>query len=99
MLSLDDTFIEHLIHHFDGDDLVALGLTGSHARGTATPYSDVDIYRFGQNPPKDAEDRYRLEMIEGHLVSITGTTTEAKHADLAEPDTAIWAVPGLRQIR
>ncbi len=99
MLSLDDTFLQHLIHHFDGDDVVALGLTGSHARGTATRYSDIDIYRFTHQPPKDAENHYRLEMIEGHLISITGTTIAAKRDDLTEPQTAIWAVPGLRQMQ
>ncbi len=93
---LSENSINYILTELDGDNLVAIGLTGSYARGTATPHSDVDIYRFGQQP---AKDHYTLRMIDGHLVSITKATIEAKRADLTEPDSAMWAVPGLRQMQ
>ena len=34
-----------------------------------------------------------------HLVSLSTTTVDAKRAELSRPETAIWAVPGLRQAR
>jgi predicted nucleotidyltransferase len=96
---LSSTFLTRIIAELDGEDVVAVGLTGSHARGTASPYSDVDIYRFGKQPAKDAFDRYALRVMEGRLVSITKATIAAKREELAEPDTAIWAVPGLRKMQ
>jgi predicted nucleotidyltransferase len=98
MCSLSNPFIKRIVAELDGEDVVAIGLTGSYARGAATPYSDVDIYRFGQQSAKDAYDRYALRMMEGHLVSITKATVQAKREDMSEPDTAIWAVPGLQQM-
>jgi len=39
-------FIATLAGQFDGPQVRALVLMGSHARGTAGPYSDVDLVRI-----------------------------------------------------
>lgn len=79
--------------------VTAAALTGSHARGGACPYSDVDLLVFTAAPPAGPEAGYRLELRGGHLVSFTTTTIAAKHAELLSPAQAIWAVPGLRRAR
>jgi predicted nucleotidyltransferase len=96
---LSEAFLRRIVTELDGKDVTAIGLTGSYARGGENPFSDVDVYCFRTQPPRDAYDRYQLRMIEGYLTSITKTTLEAKRADLNEPDAAVWAVPGLRQMQ
>jgi predicted nucleotidyltransferase len=88
-----------LIAELNNDNVSAIGLTGSHARGAATPYSDIDIYLFVNRLPEDDHNRYQLRRLEGHLVSITTTTIRIKRDDLTRPETIIWTVPGLRQMR
>ena len=78
---------------------VGVLLTGSHARGDATRYSDVDLLRFVADLPPEEAGRYTLLHRGGWLVSVSTTTIAAKRAELARPETAIWAVPGLRQAR
>jgi hypothetical protein len=63
----------------------------------ATRYSDVDLLCFAAQEPTSERERYRLWLIDGRLVSVSVTTLAAKRAELARPETAIWAVPGLRQ--
>jgi hypothetical protein len=99
MAALRDALIESLTSELAAGDTVALALTGSYARGTATPYSDVDIIRYAPTPPAAEADRYTLCYRENLLVSVTTTTTAAKRAELGRPETAIFAVPGLRQAR
>src|SRR5262249_27326143 len=43
--------------------------------------------------------RYTLCLLENRLVSLTTTTIAAKRAELGQPEAAIFAVPGLRQMR
>lgn len=92
-------FLRQVVQELDGSDVTAIGLTGSHARNSATPYSDVDIYRFVQRAPEAEEEQYQLRMIEGYLVSISTTSIRAKRAELTRPEQLIYAVPGLRQMR
>lgn len=81
------------------ESVEALGLTGSHARGVATAHSDVDLLRFVAAEPASERERYRLWLVAGRLVSVSTTTLVGKRAELALPETAIWAVEGLRQTR
>lgn len=48
-----------LIHEY-GVGTRGMVLTGSYARGDATPYSDVDLLRFVATLPASEADRYRL---------------------------------------
>ena len=75
----------------------AVGLTGSHARGTATRYSDVDIHIYVPSQDMPAYEPYHLCRFEDHLLSISIVTIEAKRAELTRPKSAIRTVPGLRQ--
>jgi hypothetical protein len=88
-----------LAERFDGADVEALALTGSHARGEATAHSDVDLLRFTQADPTTERERYHLWLLDGRLVSISTTTIAAKRAELTRPESALWAVSGLRQAR
>jgi hypothetical protein len=96
---LPDVLLSDLIAEFADANTIGLLLAGSHARGDATPYSDIDLIRFTPIMPEADADRYTLAYREGHLVSLSTTTVYAKRAELRRPETAIWAVPGLRQAR
>lgn len=97
--ALDETTFVGLGRRFGGAEVEALALTGSYARGEASRHSDVDVLRFVAQEPTTERERYRLWLIDGRLVSVTTTTIRAKRAELARPETALWAVPGLRQAR
>ena len=98
-MSVLDRLLRRLIAELDDGAVVAIALTGSHARGEANPYSDVDMLRFLHTPPEKESQRYTLEYRDGHLISTTTTTIAAKREEMARPEKAIWAVPGLRQSR
>ena len=98
-LPLSDAFLNELIAELDGEDIAAIALMGSYARGDATEYSDVDVVRFAANPPESDEEAYTLQYRNGHLVSISTTTVAAKEGELSSPVSAVMAVPGLRQAR
>jgi len=91
--------LTRLAAEFDGESVEAIALTGSVARGQATPFSDVDLLRFTVEPPENSHERYALYQREGFLVSVSTATIDEKRRELAAPQTAIWAVPGLRQAR
>ncbi len=97
--SLADTELVALAARFGGAQVAGLALTGSHARGEASGYSDVDLLRFTDAEPTTERERYRLSLLDGRLVSVSTTTLAAKRAELAQPDAAIWAVAGLWQAR
>lgn len=97
--TLDDAALADLTRRFAGAGVEALALTGSYARGEATRHSDIDLLRFVAEAPTTPRDAYRLWPLGEHLVSVTTTSIEAKRAELARPETLIFAVPGLRQAR
>ncbi len=97
-VELSEEFLAELVVEFS-DGCVGLGLTGSLARGEGTPLSDVDLLCFYPQPPVEESQRYRLVVRRGWLVSLSGTTAAEKTASLARPQEAVWAVPGLRQMR
>lgn len=99
MTRLTVQFVKRLIAELNSENVSAIGLTGSHARGVATPHSDIDIYLFVHKLPEDVHSLYQLRRIEGYLVSITTTTIRFKRDDLTRPEAIVWTVPGLRQMR
>jgi hypothetical protein len=75
----------------------ALAITGSYARGDAHAFSDIDLLCFVAVSPGLERERYHLEYLNGRLVSISAVTFEEKYNQISRPETAIYAVPGLRQ--
>lgn len=69
----------------------AVVLTGSHARGTATAESDIDLHPIGDGP------RYLLERVGRFLVSIAWRTPDEVRADFRAPLEAPGVVPAWRQ--
>jgi len=97
--ALPALLIADLVAEFADADTIGVLLAGSYARGDAASHSDIDLIRFAPILPEADADRYTLAYREGHLVSLSTTTVDAKRAELGRPETAIWAVPGLRQAR
>jgi hypothetical protein len=90
-------FLQTLVTQLDGPGILGIILGGSHARGDAGPYSDVDIALFvkadTQPPPK------QLFYRDGYLVSIASKSIAGIREDLSRPNRAIFVVPGLRGAR
>ncbi|MEW5867610.1 MAG: nucleotidyltransferase domain-containing protein, partial [Bacillota bacterium] len=96
----DDVPAEDIIAAFADSATIGLALTGSYARGEATPWSsDIGILRFIQVQPSDEEGLYSLSMLDGKLWSLNTTTIAVKEASSSRPQDAIWTVPALRQTR
>lgn len=94
-----DDLLRALVAEVTAPETVAISLAGSLARGDATPYSDVDLIHYQREMPATTEGAYTLLWRGGRLVSLTGTTIAAKRVELTRPETAIFAMPGLRQAR
>ena len=98
MMALEDV-LAICIRDLTDDNTVAIGLTGSHARGQAHRYSDVDVWHFVKTVPDEPFIDYTLRQIDDYLVSITVATLQDQREKLAQPSGALSAVPGLRQMR
>ena len=96
---LSESLLRRLVAEYAAEEIVAVALAGSYARGDATRWSDVDIIRYVATMPETTEERYTLVIRDGLLISISTTTIAAKAAEMARPESAIFAVPGLRQAR
>lgn len=92
-----EALIQQIARELDTGEAAGLILTGSHVRGDATPYSDVDfdLYFHSLPVPNHAHLSYR----DGYLISVIGATVEETRAALQTPSEAIFAVPGLRSAR
>ncbi len=94
-----EALLQDLVTELDDGETLALGLTGSYARGRPSPYSDVDLKRFTQSAPATPQDRHRILRRRGFLISLATTTFQAVSESLQQPERAIWTVPALRQMR
>jgi predicted nucleotidyltransferase len=95
--SISDIFLKELIAEIDNDTIRGIVLGGSHARGDATPYSDIDLACFVPDTFRPLRKRYLYR--EGHLVSIGLKTFERVKQQIAEPYQALWIVPSFRQAK
>src|SRR6266496_339805 len=91
-------FLSRLVTELDEDAVTAIILTGSVARGEATPYSDVDLTRFVQEGSEyTAYKPYTYR--EGRLISINTRTISHYREQFTVPQEAIFVIPNLREAR
>jgi predicted nucleotidyltransferase len=95
--ALIEDVLRMFVTELDGPGIIGIILGGSHARGDAGSYSDVDIALFVkanvQPPPKQFFYRH------GYLVSIASKTIAGIQEEMSRPNRAIFVVPGLRGAR
>jgi len=94
---ISDVFLKELIAELDDATIRGIVLGGSHARGDATPYSDVDLACFVADAFRPLRKRYLYR--EGHLISIGLKTLEGVKQQITDPFQALWIVPGFRQAK
>jgi Nucleotidyltransferase domain len=92
-----DTFLEALVAELDTDQIRGIILGGSHARGDATPYSDIDLACFVPDSFRPLRKRFLYR--EGHLISIGLKTIAGVQQQLTDPYQALWIVPSFQQAR
>ena len=68
---ITDAFLARLLAEFTTAETTGVLLTGSHARGDATEFSDVDLVRYVSTLPERDEARYTLAWREGRLISLS----------------------------
>src|SRR4030081_2902613 len=90
---LTDQFLATLVAELDDAGSAGIILGGSHARGDATAYSDVDIACFVVDDTGNRKKRFIYR--DGYLVSIATKAIASVRADLFRPNAAIRVVPGL----
>ena len=97
MMNLENnTVIKKVIDGYSPGS-VALALTGSFARGTPSPHSDLDIIRYVTSAELDTLISYQLLIIDEQLVSLTHTSIESVAADLHQPSRFYYVKPSLQQ--
>jgi predicted nucleotidyltransferase len=99
MSTLTDSFLQSMVAKLDNENTIGVVLLGSYARGEGGPFSDVDIRSYVRQPPVNPAEMFSMQYLDGYLVSFYLTTLEDEYASLRTPQKAIWAVPGLRQMR
>ena len=94
-----EALLQRLVRELVDDNTLAIGLTGSHARGDANVHSDVDLWHFVKEMPEDPRAAYTLRMEGSWLVSVSVRQLDGEAALMRAPQTAIAVVPGFRQMR
>jgi predicted nucleotidyltransferase/catechol 2,3-dioxygenase-like lactoylglutathione lyase family enzyme len=72
----------------------AVVLTGSHARGSARPDSDIDVTAIGEGRAEPS-----MEVLDGELFSIAWRTVDGEREAMRDPERAGAAVPAWRGVR
>jgi hypothetical protein len=88
----------HLVRRFDRSEALALVLVGSHARGDAGPFSDVDLVRFTSADAPFLPGR-GSHLVDGRLVVVSDAPPAEVESWFVRPELALGRVPGLRQGR
>ena len=94
-----DLFLKTLVANLDNQNTIGVAITGSHARGEGGQYSDVDIHQYVRQMPDNPAEISYLRFIDGILVSVSLTSLNEAYDNLRNPKKAVWAIPGLRQLR
>lgn len=96
-MALSETALQSLVTEIDGDDVTAIILGGSYARGEATAYSDVDFLRLVREESQRQPKRYFYRG--SYLISVPTRTIAYYQASITKPEVAIWVVPSLRECK
>lgn len=94
---LPDEFINTFVSELDNDDIIGIGIGGSHVRGEATPYSDVDLMCFFLDTVQLPQKRFIYR--DGRLVGIATRTVAGVRHDFTRPEIARYAIPMMRELR
>lgn len=88
----------NLLQRFDHPSVQAIALLGSHARGDAGPFSDVDLLRLltagGPGLPDNG-----THLIDGQLINVSSATPTDTTSWFERPEEAVSHVAGLRVAR
>jgi hypothetical protein len=98
-MPLSDPFLQTALEQIDSPDVIGVGIVGSYSRGEDRKYSDVDFDIFASKLPENQYDRYTLRYWDNKLISLKYTLLDDERAALGNPRRAIWAVPGLREMK
>jgi hypothetical protein len=87
-----------LARRFDVPGMHSVALVGSHVRGEAGPYSDIDLVRFlGQDTESLPDSGSHL--VDGRLVVVSDVRPADIETWFSHPEKALNHIPGLRQAR
>jgi len=90
--------LDHFIDSLDAPYVHALALMGSHARGDAGLYSDVDVVRFvGEEDHNAPEQEAHTQA--GQLVVVSTVTPVQVEEWFSKPEMAVNAIIGVRGAR
>lgn len=87
-----DEWLLQISRRLVSEDVVAVALSGSYARGGAAPYSDVDLVCLTENSEEAVHERDMLFYRDEYLISISFRTLESRFRELERPRSAIFAV-------
>jgi hypothetical protein len=87
-----------LVHRFDGPDVRALVLMGSHARGDAGPYSDIDLVRFVAAGAGELAG-HGSHLIDGTLVVVSNVEPATVERWFTDASAALENIAGVRSAR
>lgn len=90
--------IDTLITQFQHPAVTAIALFGSHARGDAGPYSDVDLVRFVKSDDADPPGS-GSHLIDDTLVVVTNYTPSTVNSWFTDPTASVQAIAGLQQAK
>ena len=96
---LTDEFLHRIATDLDDDTVQSIILHGSYARGDAVaPYSDIDLVRILDEACNQQEDKHFVYR-DGYLLSISSRPLSVYYSRFAYPETAIFAISGVREAR
>jgi Nucleotidyltransferase domain len=92
-----EPLLAQIVEETVGPNTEAIALGGSHARGTATRFSDLDITHFVLNLPPTNQKFHAFRS--GMLINVGPKSLAQERAALTQPDRAIVIVPAYRELR
>ncbi len=90
------SLLDDLVQRFDGPGVLAIALMGSHARGNAGPFSDVDIVRFTDEASSKLSGS-GSHLLGGHLVVVSNASPAEVAKWFSRPEVAVGVIAGVRQ--